>query len=310
MSFKTLTEDGVRSLCNLSNPPSEDFTPIVQLIDLQKKIPANQPGRNVWRLVLSDGMYYCEGCLASNLYHLIDGGLLKKYCFIKLLNRTSTLIGKTIVVVIYDLVVLSNHSGVLGRPARYTPSLFKTLTEDGVRSLCNLSNPPSEDFTPVVQLIDLQKKIPANQPGRNVWRLVLSDGMYYCEGCLASNLYHLIDGGLLKKYCFIKLLNRTSTLIGKTIVVVIYDLVVLSNHSGVLGRPARYTPSLELCEGKEYIPTAAPSVLSISGSYNYRLPSTEIATSITSATTSIKKQHTSAVGVPETYEDVSFSRHY
>jgi len=30
------------------------------------------------------------------------------------------------------------------------------LTNDGVSSLCNLSNPPPEDFTPVVQLIDLQ----------------------------------------------------------------------------------------------------------------------------------------------------------
>ena len=62
--------------------------------------------------MLSDCMYYCEGCLASNLYHLINGGLLKKYCFIKLLNPTYTLIGKTIVVDIHDLVAINLVSWV------------------------------------------------------------------------------------------------------------------------------------------------------------------------------------------------------
>jgi len=46
-------------------------------------------------------------------------------------------------------------------------------------------------------------------------------------------------------------------------------------------------------------PTAAPSAPTIPASYNYRPPSTEIATSITSTAASIERQHTSAVGVPE-----------
>ena len=100
-------------------------------------------------------------------------------------------------------------------------SIDEPITKDGISSLCNLSAPPTEGFTPVLQLIDMQKKCTAKKPGHFVWRLVLSDSMFYCEGCLASNLYHLIDSDLLKKYCFVKLLNHNSTLIGKTIVVVI-----------------------------------------------------------------------------------------
>ena len=74
---------------------------------------------------------------------------------------------------------------------------------------------------------------------------MLSDSMFFCEGCLASNLYHLIDGGLLKKYCFVKLLNHHSTLIGKTIIVVAQDMVVLENPGGVVCSPMQFGPSLD-----------------------------------------------------------------
>jgi len=124
-------------------------------------------------------------------------------------------------------------------------SIDEPLTKDGISSLCNLSAPPTEGFTPVLQLIDMQKKCTAKKPGHFVWRLVLSDSIYYCEGCLASNLYHLIDSDLLKKYCFVKLLNHNSTLIGKTIVVVVQDLIILDNPGGVWCSPTRFEPSLD-----------------------------------------------------------------
>ena len=86
MSSEAITKDAISILCNLSNPPSQGFAPVVQLIDLQKKIPAKKPQQVVWRLVLSDSSYFCEGALGSNLYSLIDGGLLSKYYFIKLMK--------------------------------------------------------------------------------------------------------------------------------------------------------------------------------------------------------------------------------
>jgi len=56
---------------------------------------------------------------------------------------------------------------------------------------------------------------------------------------------HLIDGGLLKKYCFVKLLNHNSTLIGKTIIVSVQDLIVLDYPGGILCSPMRLEPLLD-----------------------------------------------------------------
>ena len=123
MSSEAITKDAISILCNLSNPPSQGFAPVVQLIDLQKKIPAKKPQQVVWRLVLSDSSYFCEGALGSNLYSLIDGGLLSKYYFIKLMKYNATTIGKTIVVVVQDLEILDNPGGVWCSPTRFEPSL-------------------------------------------------------------------------------------------------------------------------------------------------------------------------------------------
>ena len=122
-SDEPLTKDGISSLCNLNSPRFEGVTPVVQLIDMQKKMTGKKPGHFIWRLVLSDSKIFCDGGLASNLYHLIDSGLLTKFCFIKLLNHNSTLIGTTIVVVGQDMLVLENPGGVVGSPMQFEPSL-------------------------------------------------------------------------------------------------------------------------------------------------------------------------------------------
>ena len=108
MSLKTLTKDAISSLCNLNHAGTDGFYPVVQLIDFEKKVPENNPSKVIWRLVLSDGYYFCEAALATSLYSVIDGGLLTKLSFIKLLKHNATTIGKPIVVVVQDLEVVVN----------------------------------------------------------------------------------------------------------------------------------------------------------------------------------------------------------
>jgi len=109
-----ITKDAIRSLCNLNDPPTDGFFPAVQLIELQKKIPENQPAQVVWRLVFSDGRYFCESTIGKNLFPLVDrgllshGGLLTKHSFIKLTKHNTATVGKTIVVVVQDLVIIEN----------------------------------------------------------------------------------------------------------------------------------------------------------------------------------------------------------
>ena len=74
---------------------------------------------------------------------------------------------------------------------------------------------------------------------------MLSDGYYFCEAALATSLYSLIDGGLLTKLSFIKLLKHNATTIGKTIVVIVQDLEVVVNPEYICGSPIRFEPLLE-----------------------------------------------------------------
>ena len=83
------------------------------------------------------------------------------------------------------------------------------------------------------------------KPGHFVWRLVLSDSMFFCEGCIAGNLYHLIDSGLLMTFYLIKLLSHNSTVVGTTIVAVVQDMLVLDNPGGVVCSPMQFEPSLD-----------------------------------------------------------------
>jgi len=62
------------------------------------------------------GSFFCEGALASSLYPLIEGGLLSKYCFIKLMKHNTTSIGTAIVVVVQELLILDNPGCVWGSP--------------------------------------------------------------------------------------------------------------------------------------------------------------------------------------------------
>ena len=123
------------------------------------------------------------------------------------------------------------------------------ITENVICTLCHVTNPPPDDFLPVVQLIDLQKKNREKKPTFFVRKLILSDGKYFCKGALGTNLFSMVDDGLLPKLCFIKLTRHRTTVIGKSVIVLIQDLVVVDNDPGYIrGSPIRFEPSLDEAE--------------------------------------------------------------
>ena len=66
MSSERLTENAISSLCNLTDPPTDNWCPVVQLIDLQKMSPEKKPSQVVWRLVLADGRFVTKEPLELN----------------------------------------------------------------------------------------------------------------------------------------------------------------------------------------------------------------------------------------------------
>jgi hypothetical protein len=81
-------------------------------------------------MILSDGIFFCEGALGTNLFPMVDDGLLPKLCFIELTRHSSTVIGPNVVVFIQDLVVVDNDPGYIrGSPIRFEPSLGEAERE-------------------------------------------------------------------------------------------------------------------------------------------------------------------------------------
>ena len=59
----------------------------------------------------------------------------------------------------------------------------------------------------------------------------------------------MVDDGLLPKLCFIKLTRHSATVIGKSVIVLIQDLVVVDNDPGYIrGTPIHFEPSLDEAE--------------------------------------------------------------
>ena len=71
MSVLSLTAEAIPSLCNLVDPPAAGYSPVLQVL-MVKKIKRDDDGI-LYRLVLSDGTFYCDGALNSRLYHLVVG---------------------------------------------------------------------------------------------------------------------------------------------------------------------------------------------------------------------------------------------
>jgi hypothetical protein len=121
MSVLSLTAEAIPSLCNLVDPPAAGYSPVLQVL-MVKKIKRHDGGL-LYRLVLSDGIFYCDGALNSQLYHLVEEGVLDNFCYVQVKQCNAVEVDKTVVLVIIDLVVLQNVGVRWGTPTRFSPAI-------------------------------------------------------------------------------------------------------------------------------------------------------------------------------------------
>ena len=76
-------------------------------------------------------------------------------------------------------------------------SKVSALDCNAVKVLSDTGIPPPQDFSPVIQLLEVSKKPVNDTPGKFVYRIVLSDGVLLCQGLLAGCLHHLVSDGSL-----------------------------------------------------------------------------------------------------------------
>jgi len=125
-----------------------------------------------------------------------------------------------------------------------------SLTADAIPCLCNVADPPPTGYCPVLQVL-LVKKIKKNEePGSFFYRVVLSDGTFYCDGSIALQLHHLVEQGVLETYSYIQIEKFTAIEVQKSVVLILLDLVELQNVKFPWGTPCRFTAPIDLQEGK------------------------------------------------------------
>ena len=78
MCVLSLMAEAIPSLCNLVDPSAAGYSPVLQVL-MVEKIKRDDDGL-LYRLVLSNGTFYCDGALNSKLYHLVEEGVLILLC--------------------------------------------------------------------------------------------------------------------------------------------------------------------------------------------------------------------------------------
>ena len=125
-----------------------------------------------------------------------------------------------------------------------------SLTADAIPCLCNLLDPPPSGYCPVLQVLNVSKIKRNVEPGSFLYRIVLSDGTFYCDGSIAIPLHHLVEEGVLETFSYIRIKKFVPIDVQATVALIVLELLVLQNVKFPWGTPCRFSAPIDLQKGK------------------------------------------------------------
>ena len=117
MSAQSLTQDAVRTLIG-SNEGHQDssFSPVCQIINI-KNVTNKNDGNDRYRIILSDGVHYIQGMVATQLKHLMIDGSVKTHNIIRINEyMVNTVQAKKICIILNLDVIDTSPSEKIGEP--------------------------------------------------------------------------------------------------------------------------------------------------------------------------------------------------
>lgn len=114
-----------------------------------------------------------------------------------------------------------------------TPNAARLIVDDETKA-------GNESFQPVLQVINV-KKIGSAPGSSDRYRIVLSDGVYFIQGMLASQLTGMVQDGSLKQNCIIKLTSYMRNEVQGTIICIALGMEILQEPGPQIGYPQKYT---------------------------------------------------------------------
>lgn len=123
MAFTTssLTKGSIAQIVNMqSSNENKSFQPIVQILSLKNVGPGtNKEGADRFRVVLSDGDYFVQGMLATQLKPFVDSGELQQNSIVRVPDFINNSIQGRNIIIILSVDVLGMAPQRLGQPMDY-----------------------------------------------------------------------------------------------------------------------------------------------------------------------------------------------
>lgn len=131
------------------------------------------------------------------------------------------------------------------------PELGMYVTPDAVKDMVGFADTDVQSFTPTVQVLHIkeiqQAKSNTDTPAPKRWKIVISDGIYFMSGLLATQLNSMADSGEIKKHAIIKLKKfMLSTMPTSKRIFVLLDAEHQHDMDKRLGNPVDVSTLLEM----------------------------------------------------------------
>ncbi|OEU12326.1 replication factor-a protein [Fragilariopsis cylindrus CCMP1102] len=157
MSAQSLTQDAVRTLIG-SNEGHQDssFSPVCQIINI-KNVTNKNDGNDRYRIILSDGVHYIQGMVATQLKHLMIDGSVKTHNIIRINEyMVNTVQAKKICIILNLDVIDTSPSEKIGEPVDIEKvgaiNLMANSSNNNSSSSTASAAPIGPRITPISQL--------------------------------------------------------------------------------------------------------------------------------------------------------------
>lgn len=146
------------------------------------------------------------------------------------------------------------------------------LTQGAIVTMCFTSENTSEELHPVLQVIDLKLVQSQQNSATERYRVVLSDGLYYQQGMLATQKNELVHSGRLQKGSIVKLSQFICNDVQNRKIIIIVDLDVIMDKCDLIGKPdpaPKEAPSQSAVSHAGNVQSAAGQLGSNAGNSQY-----------------------------------------
>ncbi|KDN50412.1 replication factor-a protein [Tilletiaria anomala UBC 951] len=117
MSLSDLSQGSVDQMVNHFDPNSKLDGPICQILSIKKIPPSNPGSAERYRVILSDGVHYCQSMLAMQMKHLVDNGTITRNCLVRVLDYASNHVQSRRILIILNVEKFTECEYRLGAPA-------------------------------------------------------------------------------------------------------------------------------------------------------------------------------------------------